>query len=110
MGLYNDGFGAFEVDRDGNARRTPPSRLQVDDEDLCRFDREKGILEVSMDGRSIRRVVELSGGLPIKELLVAGPMGEPVYFPDVREIRSLPRRNGSFFYSVNEPAPEQQAA
>lgn len=96
MAIISDGTSVYVLGPDGKLVAMPPDRVSINGEDVFRFDKETGVLDMSADTQTIDVLVSSYEGYPIRELVVPGP-GGIVTFCNVREIRPLPRADGSFF-------------
>ena len=104
MSVISDDSGTYSVGPDGKKRYAAATECKLNDEFLYRFSAETGILEISANERSIELLVESIGGLPKDELILpAYPLGEPLHFHNVKEIKSFPRKDGSFFIKIAQP-------
>ena len=91
-------------DREGNRRYADMTDFSVNGEQIFRFDPSTGVLEVSASEEVISAMVTALGGLPAAEVVLPAPLpfGPPCIFHNVNEIRSLPRKDRTFFLNIRE--------
>ena len=99
MRMLDDHSGVYIIDNDGNKHFGNSTRFAIGEEDVFRFDPTSGVLELSVDEASIQHIVTTMGGYPIAHFVMGAPVpfGSDQHFYNVQEIRSLPRRDGTFF-------------
>lgn len=101
MGIVDDGYDPYMVDSDGKKHFPTPRDASINGEQLFQFNPDTGILELSADDACIEKLVEACGGYPIQELvLTVNPIGRH-HFQHVSVIKSLPRKDGSFFINMS---------
>ncbi|GEM_PF-2755081 len=101
--LISDGFGTYTLGPNGEKRYATATKLEMNGELVYRFNPATGILEVSMSEADALTFTKLIGGLPAKEIVLPSPppLSERCYFHNVKEIRSLPKKDGSFFITIS---------
>jgi hypothetical protein len=99
--IVTEGFNSY-VERDGKRELINPQQasLKFGSEEVFRFDGKTGVLHISMDQESIDRLVAVHGGLPIAQMCVPAPFEKPIV-QNVKEIRPLPTKDGSFLMSLS---------
>ncbi len=104
MPLMDDGSGPYTLGSDGEKRYATVTEFSMNDEPVYRFAPATGILEISISETDIPLFVEAIGGLPAKEVILPSPppLHEECHFHDVKEIKSLPKKDGSFFIKISE--------
>lgn len=100
MGISADNVGVYSVDQDGNRRYIDCINFSIDGDYVHKFDPATGVLELSADIESIDKFVKSLGGFPIKEISLNLPFTSPMHFHNVREIKPLPKRDGTFFITL----------
>ena len=76
--------------------------VKIKNEELFRFNKNSGVLYVSMSEQSIHLLVQKNKGLPIAKLLLPDRENKIHEFLNVKEIRPLPRKDGTFFMSIQK--------
>lgn len=102
MPIMDDGFGPYTIGPDGQKRYATATEFKMNDELVYQFNPETGVLQISADEQSIKQLIQLTGGLPAKEIVLPSPppLREQCHFHDVKEIKPLPRKDGSFLISL----------
>lgn len=104
MGIVSDGSGVYTIRPDGTRDYGTMTKLELNGETIYRFDPETGILEVSADEDSIARLTAKVGPLPATEIILPSPPpfldGSPCRFHGVKEIKRLPLKNGTSYFSI----------
>ncbi len=100
MPVISDGFDTYKLRPDGSREYAETTEFELNGEVVYKYDRDTGVLQASMDQPSIDLVVKMKRGFPINELLMPQPLGGVACFRGVKEIRSLPRKDGTYFVSI----------
>lgn len=94
------------VEREDTRELVPPQKAEMKSgEDwVFRWNGESGVLELSMSETDIAAIIKVYGGLPVAQMCVPAPFDPPIV-QNVKDIRSLPRTNGTFFMSLASAEP-----
>jgi hypothetical protein len=96
--MIDNGYEVYSVGSDGKRKYVTPQHMLIDGEPLFKFDSESGVLELSMEQPLIDVFIVQVGGLPSKHFTL-DVLGTRQHFEGVKEIRPLPRSDGTFFFS-----------
>ncbi len=102
MPVISDETGIYTVGCDGKKRYATGTNFAINGEPVYLFDLETGVLKISICKDDIKKLIDTAGGLPAEEITLPTIFGEMMYFHNVRELQSLPRKNGTFFLNLKE--------
>lgn len=109
MAIISDGTNTYR-EHDGKRELISPENasMKIGDRVVYRFDGKSGLLELSMCQSDIDRMVKMLGGLPVAQMQVPTPFEQPIV-QNVKEIRPLPTKDGTFLMSLSQKEPEAPA-
>ncbi len=110
MAYDSDGFSSYIV-RGGKREFINPEKasMKMGDDEVFRFDGKSGLLELSMSQVDIDFLIKGYGGLPIVQMQVPAPFEQPIV-QNVKEIRPLPKKDGTFLMTFSSEEPEKSQA
>lgn len=106
--MIDDGMDVYSIDKDGRRQYATSTNMKWNGEDVFKFDPETGVLDLSMEQKLVDALIEQSGGLPAEHVTFQEFLGRH-HFQNVKEIRPLARKDGSYFIQEkrNEPEPKK---
>ncbi len=104
MPTISDGSGTYSIGPDGEKRYATATLVSINNEPIYRFDIKTGILELSISEEDIPLLTEYLGGLPAKEIMLPSPIPSEAncHFHNVREIKSLAKKDGTFLIKMTK--------
>jgi hypothetical protein len=102
MPVISDGSGIYALGPNGERNYGNTTNITINDEVFVEFDPATGVLKISTSDAGVKKLIEMHGNLPIEDFVLPDPMGGICHFFGVTEVRSMPRKDGSFLLQFKE--------